>query len=143
MAKDKPDGHIWGVEFNRYVCFWFQTFFGYDIANSICERTQFKSMAKVQPEGHIGGLEFNRYTWFLFHGSEAFLTERSKIPYWTLKLLSQGLEEYRQKFNQAIYMTESSNLLKVKEIRKVVRRLSLEQNLGPRRRRRTNQYKNS
>ena len=77
-------------------------------------------MAKVQPEGHIGGLKFNRYTCFLFRGSEAFLTERSKIPYLTLKLLSQGLEEYRQKSNQAIYMTESLILLKVKEIRKVV-----------------------
>ena len=44
MAKVKPDGHIWGVEFNRYVCFWFRTFFGYEIANSICERIQLKSI---------------------------------------------------------------------------------------------------
>ena len=38
MAKVKPDGHIWALEFNRYVCFSFrgnQTIFGWDIANSI------------------------------------------------------------------------------------------------------------
>ena len=38
MAKVKPDGHIWSLEFNRYVCFSFrgnQTIFGWDIANSI------------------------------------------------------------------------------------------------------------
>ena len=37
-AKVKPDGHIWAVEFNRYVCFSFRgnrTIFGWDIANSI------------------------------------------------------------------------------------------------------------
>ena len=38
MAKVKPDGHIWALEFNRYVCFSFRgnrTIFGWDIANSI------------------------------------------------------------------------------------------------------------
>ena len=38
MANVKPDGHIWGLEFNRYVCFSFpgnQTIFGWDIANSM------------------------------------------------------------------------------------------------------------
>ena len=38
MAKVKPDGHIWALEFNRYVCFSFcgnQTIFGWNIANSI------------------------------------------------------------------------------------------------------------
>ena len=37
MAKLKPDGHIWALEFNRYVCFPFRgnrTIFGWDIANS-------------------------------------------------------------------------------------------------------------
>ena len=24
MAKVKPDGHIWALEFNRYVCFSFR-----------------------------------------------------------------------------------------------------------------------
>ena len=34
MAKAKPIGYIWGLEFNRYVCFLFrgnQTIFGWDI----------------------------------------------------------------------------------------------------------------
>ena len=34
MAKVKPDGHIWGLEFNRCVCFSFHgnwTIFGWDI----------------------------------------------------------------------------------------------------------------
>ena len=38
MAKVKPDGHIWALEFNRYVCFSFcgnRTILGWDIANSI------------------------------------------------------------------------------------------------------------
>ena len=37
-CKVKPIGHIWGLEFIRYVCFLFHgnlTFFGWDIANSI------------------------------------------------------------------------------------------------------------
>ena len=38
MAKVKPDGHIWALELNHYVCFLFRgnrTIFGWDIANSI------------------------------------------------------------------------------------------------------------
>ena len=38
MAKVKSYGHIWGLEYNRYVCFLFcgnRTIFGRDIANSI------------------------------------------------------------------------------------------------------------
>ena len=38
MVKVKPDGHIWGLEFNRYVCFSFRgnlTIMGWDIANSM------------------------------------------------------------------------------------------------------------
>ena len=37
-VKVKPIGHIWGLEFSRYVCFSFRgnrTTFGWDIANSI------------------------------------------------------------------------------------------------------------
>ena len=36
MAKVKIDGHIWALEFNRYVCFLFQgnrAIFGWDIEN--------------------------------------------------------------------------------------------------------------
>ena len=37
MVMVKPDGHIWALEFNRYVSIKFrgnQTIFGWDIANS-------------------------------------------------------------------------------------------------------------
>ena len=46
MARVKPDGHIWALEFNRYVCFSFRgnrTIFGCDIANSIFDLEKSKS----------------------------------------------------------------------------------------------------
>ena len=46
MAKVKTDGHIWALEFNRYVCFSFrgnQTIFGWDIANSIFDLENLRS----------------------------------------------------------------------------------------------------
>ena len=51
MAKVKPDGHIWGLESNRYVCFSFhgnQTIFGWDIGNSIfdLENSRWRSQRK-------------------------------------------------------------------------------------------------
>ena len=52
MAKVKPDGHIWALEFNRYV--W---------------KFKVKVMAKVKPDGHIWALEFNRYVCFSFPGN--------------------------------------------------------------------------
>ena len=38
MAKVKPKGHIWGLEFDLYACFLFRgnlTIFGSNVANSI------------------------------------------------------------------------------------------------------------
>ena len=49
MAKVKPDGHIWALEFNRYVCFLFygnQTIFGWDIASSIFDLEKFSSRSR-------------------------------------------------------------------------------------------------
>ena len=46
MTKVKPDGHIWGLEFNEYVCFSFhgnQTIFDWDIANSIFDLENLRS----------------------------------------------------------------------------------------------------
>ena len=48
MAKVKPNGHIWALEFNQYVCFLFRdnrTIFGWYIANSIFDLE--KSRSKV------------------------------------------------------------------------------------------------
>ena len=74
MAKVKPDGHTWALEFNRYVCFSFRgnrTIFGWDIANSIFDLDKFKVkvMAKVKPDGHTWTPEFNRYVCFSFRGN--------------------------------------------------------------------------
>ena len=54
MAKVKPDGHIWALEFNRYVCFSFrgnQTIFGWDIPNSIfdLENSRSRSWPRSNP----------------------------------------------------------------------------------------------
>ena len=84
MAKVKPDGHIWALDFNRYVCFSFRgnrTFFGWDIANSIFD----------------------------------------------LENLGQGHDESRPKSNQVIYRSGPTIVPKMKEIQKVVQKLSREQ----------------
>ena len=54
MAKVKPDGHIWALEFNLYVCFSFRgnrTIFGWDIANSVfdLENSKSRSWPKSNP----------------------------------------------------------------------------------------------
>ena len=54
MANVKPDGHIWTLEFNRYVCFSFRgnrTIFGWDIANSIfdLENSRSRSWPRSNP----------------------------------------------------------------------------------------------
>ena len=49
MAKVKPGGHIWALEFNRYVCFSFcgnRTIFGWDIANSIFDLEKSRSRSR-------------------------------------------------------------------------------------------------
>ena len=49
MAKVKPDGHIWALELNRYVCFSFRgnrTIFGWDIANSIIDLEKSRSRSR-------------------------------------------------------------------------------------------------
>ena len=54
MAKVKPDGHIWGLEFNRYVCFSHRgnrTIFGWNIANSVfdLENSRSRSWPRTNP----------------------------------------------------------------------------------------------
>ena len=46
IAKVKADGHIWALNFGRYVCFSFlgnRTIFGWDIANSIFDLEKSRS----------------------------------------------------------------------------------------------------
>ena len=72
MAKVKPDGHIWGLEFNWYVCFPFRLlFFFISYIDNYSEfhiwpwKFKVKVMTKVKPDGHTWGLEINRYNCFL------------------------------------------------------------------------------
>ena len=53
-AKVKPDGHIWALEFNPYVCFSLRgsrAIFGWDIANSIfdLEHSRSRSWPRSNP----------------------------------------------------------------------------------------------
>ena len=69
MVKVKPDGHFWGLEFNRYVCFSFRgnrTIFGWDIAISIFDLENSRSrswprsnlMVTFEPESSIDMFAF-------------------------------------------------------------------------------------
>ena len=71
MVKVKPICHIWGLEFNLYVCFSFcgnQTTFGWDIRNSIfdLENSRSRSWPRANPIVTFEALEFNRYVCFSF-----------------------------------------------------------------------------
>ena len=58
MTKVKPDGHIWGPEFNRYVCFSFRgnrTIFGWDIANSIFDLEKSRSRSQRKSTKILSG----------------------------------------------------------------------------------------
>ena len=49
MAKVKPDGHIWALDFNLYGCFLFhvnRTIVGWDIANSIFDLEKSRSRSR-------------------------------------------------------------------------------------------------
>ena len=73
-VKVKPIGHIWGLEFNRYVCFSFcgnRTTFGWDMGNSIfdLENSGSRSWPRSNLMVTFEALEFNRYVCFSFHGN--------------------------------------------------------------------------
>ena len=49
MVNVKPDGHIWGPNFNRYICLSFRgnrSIFGWDIANSIFDLKRSRSRSR-------------------------------------------------------------------------------------------------
>ena len=85
-----------------------------------------KVIAKVKPNGHIWALEFNRYVCFSFRGNRTIFGWE-QIPYLTLKNLGQGHDENRPKSNQVVYRSGPTIVQKMKEIQKVVQKLSREQ----------------
>ena len=58
MARVTPDGHIWALEFHRYVCFSFRgnrTNFGWDIANSIIDLEKSRSRSQRKSTKILSG----------------------------------------------------------------------------------------
>ena len=95
MVKVKPIGHIWGLEFSRYVCFSFrgnQTIFGWDIANSIfdLENSRSRSGPRSNPMITFEPLSSLHMFAFCFVAIRPFLAEIWQILYLTLKNLHQG-----------------------------------------------------
>ena len=96
MVKVKPIGHIWGLEFNRYVRFSFrgnQTFFDWDIANSIFDLENSKS--RSWPRSNLmtvtfEALEFNRYVCFSFHGNRTIFGWDLANSIFDLEIQGQG-----------------------------------------------------
>ena len=68
---------------------------------------------------------------FRFVAIRPFLAEIQQIPYLTLKIQGQGHNEYRPKSNQVIYGSGTTIMPKMKEIQKVVQKLSREQSVRP------------
>ena len=129
MAKVKPAGHIWAPEFNPYVCFSFRgnrTIFGWDIANSIFDLENSRSrswprsnpLVTFEPQSSIAMFAFR------FVAIGPFLAEIWQIPYLTLKNLGQGHDENRRKCNLVICRSGPTIVPKMKEIPKVVQKLS-------------------
>ena len=91
-VKVKSIGHIWGLEFNSYVCFSFRgnrTPFGWDIRNSIFDlEKKSRSWSKSNPMVTFEVLEFNRYVCFSFRGNRAIFG-------WDIANSILDLEKYR------------------------------------------------
>ena len=61
---------------------------------------------------------------FRFMSIRPFLAEILQIPYLTLKIQGQGHDENQPKCNQAIYRSGPTIMPKMKEIQRVVQKLS-------------------
>ena len=80
MVKVKPIGHIWGLEFNRYVCFSFRgnrTTFDWDIGNSIfdLENSRSRSWPNSNPMVTLEALSSINMFAFRFVATGPFLAE--------------------------------------------------------------------
>ena len=94
-VKVKPTGHIWGLEFNRYVCFSFpgnRTTFGWDVRNSISdlENSRSRSWPKSNLMVTFDALAFNRYVCFSFHGNQTIFGWDIANCIFDLKIHGQG-----------------------------------------------------
>ena len=86
MAKVKPNGHIWGLEYNRYVCLSFsgnRTMFGWDIANSLFDLEN--SRSRLWPRSTNLMVTFEAYS-----SINVCCCFMAIGPYLTLKIQGQG-----------------------------------------------------
>ena len=132
MAKAKPAGHIWGLGV-QLICLlfvsWQSDHFWLRYSEFYIWPRKFKVqvMAKVKPDGHFCAQECNRYVCFSFCGNRTIFG-------WDITNSTCDLEKSRSrsrvkspKCNQVIYRSGPIIVPKMKEIRKVVQKLSREQ----------------
>ena len=146
-VKVKPIGHIWGLEFNRYVCFSFRgnrSTFGWDIGNSIfdLETSRSRSWPRSNLMVTFEALEFNRYVCFSFLGNRTFFG-------WDIANSIFDLEKSRSRSRQKSTKIYSGNLQVRANNRakneinpKCCSKVIAWTRICGRRRRRTNRYKN-
>ena len=132
MAKVKPDCDIWGLEFNQYVCYSFhgnRTIFDWDIANFMfdLENWRSRSWPRSNPMSHLIPRVQSICLFFVSWQSDHFWLRYSKFHIWPWKNLGQGHDENRPKSIHVIYRSGPTIVLKMKEIQKVVQKLSREQ----------------
>ena len=132
MVKVKPDGHIWGLGVQS-ICLlffsWQSDHFWLRYSKLYIWPWKFKVkvMAKVKPDGHIWAVESNWYVCFSFRGNRTIFGWDIANSILTLKNLGQGHDENRLKSNQVIYRSGPTIVRKMKEIQKVIQKLSREQ----------------
>ena len=108
MAKVKPVGHIWGLEFNWCVSwqpdhFWLR----YSKFHIWPWKIKVKVMVKVKSKSHIWGLEFNKYVCFSFRGKRTMFGRDTANTIFDLENQGQGHNENWPKSKQAIYRSRA------------------------------------
>ena len=95
MARVKSDGHIWGLKFNRYACFWFHgnlTILDRDVTNSIfdLESSKSSSWPRSNPMVTFEALRSINMFAYCFVTIAPSLAEIEQILYLTLKIQGKG-----------------------------------------------------
>ena len=116
-AKVKSDGHFWGQEFNRCVCFSFcgnRTIFGRDIANSIfdLENSGSRSCPRSNPMVTFEVLRSIDMFAFVSWQSDHFWLRYSEFHIWPWKFKVKWVSEWlslmaflEQRTTRSIYST--------------------------------------
>ena len=132
MAKVKPIGHIWDLEFKSICLLSFRgnrSTFGWDIANSIFDLGHSRSRSWPSSNTMVTFEVLRSIDMFTFRcvAIAPFLAEIKQIPYLISTILGQGHDENRPKSNQVIDRSGQTIVPKKKEIQSCVQMLSREQ----------------